>query len=45
MNPKAGKKSNGHVNALCRHKHFKGDCNDAARKGAKKEIEREVSQK
>lgn len=42
MNIKAGKHSNGHSFALCRHKHFKGDCNAAAREQAKKEISTEL---
>lgn len=36
MNVKAGRKSSGKLWALCRHKRFKGDCNDAPRKAAKK---------
>lgn len=42
MNVKAGKKSNGKSWALSRHKHFKGDCNDAPRKAAKRAINIEL---
>lgn len=44
MNKKANKKQSGHSHALCRHKHFKGDCNDAPRKTAKKEIIKELAE-
>lgn len=44
MNIKAGKKSNGKSIALSGHRHFKGDCNDAARKAAKNEIGQEIKQ-
>lgn len=43
MNKKANKNQSGHSHALCRHKHFKGDCNDAPRKDAKKLIADELS--
>jgi hypothetical protein len=43
MNKKAGKLSANHNIALSGHRHFKGDCNDAARKGAKKQISDEIS--
>lgn len=42
MNVKAGRKSNGKSLALSRHKHFKGDCNDAPRKAAKRDINNEL---
>lgn len=42
MNRKAGKHSSGHTFALCRHKHFKGDCNAAPREQAKKDITAEL---
>lgn len=42
MNTNAGKYSNGKSFALCRHRHFKGDCNAAPREQAKKEITAEL---
>mgnify|MGYP003624126375 CR=1 FL=1 len=41
MNNKSHKKQNGHSHALQAHKHFKGDCNAAPRREAKRQIEAE----